>query len=244
MYTHTCMYLYIYIYIYSASVCRPCPAGSYLSTTHGTSAGDCAACPLHAQGGQPASADLGDCKCEPGFTGPRGGPVCTRCAPGATTMATAGALRCPPGAGLPRPARDDEQLPPVPDRPSVTPTSGADGDDAAESEVPIGAVAAGVVGVVVVVGVGVAVGVSGTASAGAAVAVTSGVAATAAVGPVAPAVVVATGPAGAGGASVGAVSAAGTYVHFYLLDMCYHYNSAYEQYHSPRRHYYGFAEVL
>jgi hypothetical protein len=222
----------------NASVCRPCPAGSYPRATPGASARDCAACPLHARGGLAGIAGPGECKCEPGFAGPRGGPVCTRCAPGATTMATAGASLCPPEAALPRPVRDDEPPPAIPDTPSGTPTSSEDGDDAAKSEVPIGVVAAGVVGVVVVVGVGVAVGVSGTAAGSAAVAVSSGVATTAA-----PALVVATGPAGAGGGSVGAVSAAGSYAHFYPPDMHVHYDGACEQYHSPRRYHYGCAEA-
>lgn len=60
--------------------CVNCPADTYSVTVNATTAGTCLACPANSV--SPAgSDDVTDCQCNPGYTGPNGGP-CVQCAAG------------------------------------------------------------------------------------------------------------------------------------------------------------------
>ena len=73
------------------NACLACPTNTYVDYSGADNYNDCMACPANSQALQ-GSSQITDCKCNPGFYGPLGGP-CTPCQTG-TYAAVAGQASC------------------------------------------------------------------------------------------------------------------------------------------------------
>ena len=77
----------------SAAACLACDPGKYSSSTGSDAETACQACPDHSGNNPAGSTSLASCKCNAGWAGAGGGPVCAVC-PAGKISNTTGAVFC------------------------------------------------------------------------------------------------------------------------------------------------------